>query len=109
MIKQITKSGFPRMFLGIPTLEGKADVSISAKVFLFAPVVVVFFVVFLRRGEINGYLQFVETQSILCGSYPLNGDEGTMTEYGHFRVTADLGRWPLVEVFVLDPDCCVVY
>lgn len=39
----------------------------------------------------------------------LNGDEGTMTEYGHFRVTADLGRWPLVEVFVLDLDCCAMY
>lgn len=59
--------------------------------------------------KINGYLQFVDTQSILCGSYPLNGDERTIPEYGHFRVTADLGRWPQVEVFVLDPERCVVY
>lgn len=66
-------------------------------------------VFFNRREEINGYLQFVETQSIPCGSYPLDGDERTITEYGHFRVTVDLGRWPLVEVFVLDPECCVVY
>lgn len=66
---------------------------------------------FLKRGgkKINGYLQFVDTQSILCGSYPLNGDEGTIQEYGHFRVTADLGRWPQVEVFVLDPERCVGY
>lgn len=33
----------------------------------------------------------------LCGPDPVNGDERTITEYGHFRVTADLGRWPLVE------------
>lgn len=80
------------MFLGIPTLGEKADISMSDSMF-----------------KINGYRQFVETQSIRYGSYRFNGNEGTMTEYGHSRVTADLGRWPVVEVFVLDPDCCVVY
>lgn len=88
------------MLLVIPTLGENEDVSVSwTKLSSFLQ----------RRGKINGYLQFVETQSILCGSYPLNGDEGTITEYGHFRVTADFERWPLVEVFVLDPECCAVY
>lgn len=45
----------------------------------------------------------------LCGPYPFNGDERTVTGYGHFRVIADLGRRPLVEVLLLDPKCCVVY
>ena len=89
------------MLLGTPTSGDKEDISASAKVFLFFEK--------RRKKKINGYLQFVDTQSILCGSYPLNGDEGTIPEYGHFRVTADLGRWPQVEVFVLDPERCVVY
>lgn len=38
-------------------------------------------------------------------SHPLNGDEGTITEYGSVRVT----EWPLVDVFVLHPHCCVEY
>lgn len=37
--------------------------------------------------------------------HPLDGDEGTITEYGSVRVT----EWPLVDVFVLHPDCCVEY
>lgn len=51
----------------------------------------------------------METQSIVWGSHPFNGDEGTITEDAHFRVTADLVRWPLVEVVMLDPGCCAVY
>lgn len=62
-----------------------------------------FYLFFLKgEGKINGYLYFVETQSILCESYPLNGDEGTIMEYGHSTVTAELGCWPVVQVFVLD-------
>lgn len=55
VIKQITKSGFPRMFLGIPTLGEKADVSISVKVF-HSHQLLFFCCCFLRRGKINGYL-----------------------------------------------------
>lgn len=40
-----------------------------------------------------------------CGSYLLNGDEGTIMQYGHFRVTAESGCWSVVEVFVLDLEC----
>lgn len=35
-----------------------------------------------QHVQINGYLRFVETRSILYGSYRFNGNEGTMTEYG---------------------------
>lgn len=82
-----------KMLLGFPSVGEKEDVSVSwTKLSLFLK----------GEGKINGYLYFVETQSILCGSYPLNGDEGTIMEYGHFTVTADSRCWPVVEVFVLD-------
>lgn len=85
--RQSSRSLHSWMVLGIPTLGEKEDVSVSwTKHSCFLK----------GREKINGYLQFVETQSIPRGSYPLNGDEGTITEYGHFRVTADLGRWSLV-------------
>lgn len=57
-----------------------------------------------QQWKINCYLQFVGTQSI-GRSHPLNGDEGTITEYGGVRVT----ERPLVDVFGLHFDCCVGY
>lgn len=58
-----------------------------------------------QQRKINFHLQFVGTQSIAYRSRPLSGDEGTITEYGSVRVT----EWPLVDVFVLHPNCCVEY
>lgn len=85
VIEKTTKILLPQNIFGHP-LVGRRGSCIHQSV-PFAPV---FF--FLRRVEINGYLQFVETQSILCGSYPPQWRWGNNDRIWSFQGHSRLGE-----------------
>lgn len=58
------------------------------------------------------FISSVWRHNQFCRCHPLNGDEGTITEYGHFRVISRFGkmclRWILTFVLCIDffyPQC----